>query len=166
MKARLQPVLFLAAAHFLNASCLHFYVLPSRRLSRFLSLNPHPLNWVLFLPYELEIESNWMFDFFECPIFFERARTRVSGRSRAGVLVLILFRFQFNLYSIRSMRWQFFVELAAGLDLASFRKNVVHSSPRPRELNWNCRKQTVSGVLINLSLHPEWSSGLTPEFKS
>ena len=36
---------------------------------------------LLFTPYELEIKSNWLVQ------FFERARTRVSGRLRAGVLV-------------------------------------------------------------------------------
>ena len=104
MKARLQPVLFLAAARFLNASCLHFYVLPSRRLSRFLSLNPHPLNWVLFLPYELEIESNWMFNFFECPIFSSApARASVVVHGLACLCWFISFPIQFVFDSINAM---------------------------------------------------------------
>ena len=59
----------------------------------------------------------------------KRARSRVNGRSRAGVLVC-LFRFQISSRVSILMRWRNW--LAAGLDLASFRKNVVRSPPRPR----------------------------------
>ena len=62
---------------------------------------------LLFTPYELEIES------------VSSALARLW--SFTGVPV---FRFQFVPIKL--------LELAAGFDLASFRKNVVHSSPRPR----------------------------------
>ena len=61
--------------------------------------------------------------------FSERARTRVNGRSRAGVLV-DLFRFQFDFFCVSIlMRWPDFFELAAGFDLAPFRKNEKTSRP-------------------------------------
>ena len=104
MKARLQPVLFLAAAHFLNASCLHFYVLPSRRLSCF-SLSIHIL-WTesFFSPYEFEIESNWMFDFFRMSNFLSApARASVVVHGPACLCWFISFAIQFVFVSINAM---------------------------------------------------------------
>ena len=105
----LQLTLFLAATHFLecfmtNTSSLTTYFL---FFSLFQSTSFE--SSLLFTPYELEIESN-----------FERAPLRVSGRSRAGVLVS---------FPIRSIKC---FELVLGFNLAPFRKNVVHYSPRPR----------------------------------
>ena len=103
------------------------YVLPSTSFFLYLVslsfFNPHPSNRVSYSPLRA-----WDRVQLVGPIF-ERARTRVSARSRAGVLV-DLFHFQF-VNSFRSMQWRF-VELAAGLDLTSFWKNVVCSSPRPQ----------------------------------
>ena len=80
----------------------------------------HILRIESFLPpfYELQIES-----------IPKRARSRVTGRSRAGVLVS--FPNFLQLYVSIYCDGKLF-ELAAGFDLAPFRKNVVHSSPRPR----------------------------------
>ena len=75
---------------------------------------------LFFSPYELQIESCYS------------ARSRVNGRSRAGVPVS--FPFQIPCISIL-MRWRE-IELVAGFDLAPFPKNVtekvVRSSPRPQ----------------------------------
>ena len=60
---------------------------------------------LLFTPYELEIKS-------------VQAHSRVNGPSRAR-----LFRFQFVRFMLR---------VGGGFDLVPFRKNVVHSSSRPR----------------------------------
>ena len=82
-----------------------------RRLSLYLVslsfFNSHPSSRVFFTPYELEIES------------VSSALARLW--SFTGVPV---FRFQFVPIKL--------LELAARFDLASFRKNVVHSSPRPQ----------------------------------
>ena len=140
MKAWLQPVLFLAAAHFFfrKASCLHFFYFLPRRLSCF-SLSIHISRTESFSRLTNLRSSPIGCSIFECPIF--RAGPHVRQWSFTGWLACVdLFCFQFNLYSFfRSDAMTIFVELAAGLDLASFRKNVVHSSPRPRCLG--CKKE-------------------------
>ena len=87
------------------------------------SFDSHPLNRVSSSPYELEIES-----------FFVRSSALAHHRSFAGALVRFSFRFQFFFLA---RLWSFVQkkELAAGFDLEPFRKNVVHSSPRPRCLS-------------------------------
>ena len=133
MKAffRLQLVLFLAAARFFRM--LHVYIFTSS-LDVFLcfSLSIHISRTESFSRLTNLRSSPIGCSIFECPI--SGARPHVRQWSFTGRRDCVdLFRFQFNLYSFfRSDAMTIFVELAAGLDLASFQKNVVHSSPRPQ----------------------------------
>ena len=103
-----------------NASCLHY----TSSLDVFLSLtcfspclNPHSLYRVSYSHLtSLRSSPNWT-----NVQFFERTRTHVSGRSRAGVLV-DLFRFQIFDFAFR-LNAMASLELAAGFDLAPFWKN-------------------------------------------
>ena len=71
---------------------------------------------LFFKSYELQIES------------FPSASRRVNGRSRAcACLVSKFFPLRFDL-----MRWQV-LQLAAGFDLAPFRKNELKSSILPQD---------------------------------
>ena len=58
-----------------------------------------------------------------------RARSRLTGRSRACPFP---FRFQICFCFARQGRLFCKRKLATGFDLALFRKNSIHSSPRPR----------------------------------
>ena len=119
----LQLTLFLAATHFLECfmtitSSLDVF-LPLISLSFF---NPHPSNRVSF-SHLTSLRSS--------PI---RARPFARQWSFAGGRSCFVSKFQIPRVSIL-MRWRDFFELAAGFDLAPFRKNVtevVRSSPRPR----------------------------------
>ena len=125
---------FLLQLVFLNASCLHFYILPSRRLSHFslsqsTSFEPSPF---LALRAWDRVQLDVQF-FFECPIFPSTpARASVVVHGPACLCWFISFPIQFYIRFSIKCDGDLFVELAAGLDLASFRKNVIHSSPRPR----------------------------------
>ena len=106
--------------------CFVAIFLASRFCSLFLS--PHPSNRVSFLSHLKSFGSS---------LFRTPARAS-NGRSRACAYLFVFvskFHFpnsasRFDLNAMASFNWQF--HLAARLDLAPFRKNVVHSSPRPR----------------------------------
>ena len=123
MKARLQPVLFLAAARFLKCFMSTFLRPPFSTSFSFLSLNPHPLNRVLFLPYELEIESKLDVQFFWNVKFF-RVRLHARQWSFTGRRACVdLFSFQFNLYS-------FFCWVGGGARSRNFPKECCPFFPK------------------------------------
>ena len=75
-----------------------------------------------FTPYEFQIAS----------ISSARPRVHVVVHGRA-LVSFPNFSSGFDLIAMASF------ELAAGFDLAPFRKNDVHSSPRPRCLGWDAK---------------------------
>ena len=108
----------------LDLGMLHVFIFTSSLLDVFLSLTRFSLclqstsfeSSLFFSPfYELQIES-----------IPKHPPARLFGRSRA--CVLCCFQFVFDKIAF---------ELAPGFDLAPFRKNVVHSSPRPRCLGYS-----------------------------
>ena len=102
---------------------MSIYVLPSKSFFLYLVsislFNSHPSNRVLFLFSSLRAWD---------PVLFE---AHPSARQWSFTGGRFLFCFQFFLQFVRLFLLKL-VELAAGFDLASFRKNAVHSSPRPR----------------------------------
>ena len=99
-------------SRFLNASCLSRPPTTSFSLSLFFSLsffNSHPSN---------RVSCSRLTSLRSSPICW--ARSRVNGHSRARLC------FVSNLFDLNCF------EMAPGFDLAPFRKNVVHSSPRLR----------------------------------
>ena len=85
----------------------------------------------------------------------ENARPRINGRSRACIFVSFPI---LQLCVSILLRWPVFFELAAGFDLALFRKNVDHSSPRPQCLGYvgQVTKLTPinkNGQTLNLTTH-------------
>ena len=117
-----------------NASCMYIYIYISISLSSHHSLsffNPHSSkieSLILYPFYELEIESK--LNGFNFPSAPARASMVVRGPAYLSIFFVsnsTLLRFDTNAMAR-------FFELAAGFDLAPFRKNDVHSSPRPRRL--------------------------------
>ena len=137
-----------------NASCLSF--LPLMFFSLF--LNPHPLYWVSYSSLRAWDRVQLVGQ------IFERARTRVSGRSRAGVLV-DLFRFQIPNFPRVSilMQWRDFFPVGGGIRSRALPRKcteVVHSPPRPR-----CLGVTASSlfyVLIQKSMDGYHMQELSP----
>ena len=106
---------------------LHVYILrpPFDVFLVFLSLNSHPSNLVLSSPYELEIESKLNV------VNFSSTPARASMVVHGPAFLLIYFVSKFWLPV--SIKWMASLELAAGFDLAPFRKNELESSILPQD---------------------------------